>query len=107
MDEETVIRAIVDACLDPKNFLVQFHSLNIFDIQQYHKLVHNLTAYKDILSDRDSINRQVAGCLFAILEEFENHLASHTEYYPAQQQKQQIEDAHAELSEIVNALLWV
>ena len=107
MDEVTVIRAIVDGCLGPRSFLVQFHSLNTFDVHRYHQLVRNLTAYRDILGDRDTVNRQVAGCLFAILEEFENHLAAHTEDYPAQEQKRQIEDSHAEIWELVNDILRV
>jgi hypothetical protein len=107
MDEVIVIRAIVDACLDPNSFLVQFHSLNTFDAQRYHELVRNLTAYRDILGDRETVNRQVAGCLFAILEAFENHLATHTEHYPALEQKRLIEDGHVEIWELINDILRV
>lgn len=107
MDEMTVIRAIVDACLGSNSFLIQFHSFNTFDSELYHELVRHLTVYRDILGDRDTVNRQVAGCLFAILEEFENHLGAHAKYYLAEEQKRFIEDGHAEIWELVNDILRV
>lgn len=69
MDEDQVIRTIVEQCTDMNGFLVNLHSLDSFNTANFNTLLDALNKYAHIISGRSSMNRKVAGCLLALNQE--------------------------------------
>lgn len=106
MEERRIIREIVKECTEIEGFLVQLHSLNTFDSNRYNELMNNLARYRDIIQDRDQVNRQVAGCLLALQQELDNKITFYTERESADEKKR-IDVAYEDLWQLINDILKV
>ncbi len=100
MDLDELAREIRDECLDQDGFLVRLHSYSRFDEERYRHLVENISMYADLLSDNDTINRSVAGCLFELMSALTTALDSFDMLGHADLEK--VQRAHAELDELLH-----
>ncbi len=97
--EEEIIRQIDDV----NGFLVELHSLAVFDEEKYRKLIASLQVYDELLGDEEVVNRYLANCLFQLeagLSDAYSKLENHN--HP---NKSKAGDAAAEIWDLVVRLL--
>ncbi len=99
MDRQAIVQRILHECTAIDGFLVQLHSLNIFDPDKYRALVTDIMAYHAMIGLSELMERRVAGALYALEQELENA----TQYVTKQHtpNAEQIATAHAEVWELV------
>ena len=101
MSEDQVIQIIVEQCSGMDGFLVNLHSMNNFDALKFEILLNALQQYADIVKDRDLVNREVAGYLLALSQEFSIQL----DYNQKHSQYTDIERAHAAITRVIDLIL--
>ncbi|NJO07710.1 MAG: hypothetical protein HC876_20530 [Chloroflexaceae bacterium] len=99
MNEEAIVREIVNECLDPEGFLVKLRTHNTLDKKTFQWLLAELKAYSHSIADRQTINRSLAGCLFAIQEALDNYVQTLDKRYIDVQEYQYAQNAFAEVYE--------
>lgn len=99
MDEEASIRGIVKECLDPEGFLVTLRTQNMLDKKRFQWLLVELKAYSRSIADRQTINRSLAGCLFAIQEALDNYVQALDKRYIDVREYRYAQKAYAEIYE--------
>ena len=103
MEKNQVILDIIDQCEDENSFLVQLRVFKSFDSNRFQNLVNAISQYKTLLESDENISRRVVNCLFHLIDILEYTM----EFYDQNTHsgKQQVEDAHARIWELVTEIL--
>lgn len=71
MDRDSLVKAIVGECQSSEGFLIKLHVDNNFDSDKFGTLMSYLEDYRIAIQESDVIHREIAGCVFFVLQAIE------------------------------------
>jgi hypothetical protein len=107
MTIENYQQILIAQCQDTTGFISRLYVENQFDNEQYNILVEALAKYANAIIEEDTMNRQVAGCLFFLEETLANLAAQYNGQNPLSEHGRKIQHAHAQIWEWVNQIFAV
>lgn len=101
METDTLVSLIVAECQSSEGFLNKLHVDNDFDSARFDALISYLDDYRTSIQGSRVLHREIAGCVFFVVQALEQTLQSGNTNAPS---KERVAVAHAKIWEVAMLL---